>query len=171
MQTTRFPPDFADEVSYQAYLKAVSAGQVHINGKNPGELAAELLTASQLAICKRLGVKPEDYLATLRAEAPATHPADFIDEASYQAYLKADAAGLVRIHGKRPNEAAAADSLTPNQQAVCAQLGVKPEDFLATLKPKVAALTGQGVTPPKCMKNGKWVRCDHFLDIEIFRPA
>lgn len=36
--------------------------------------------------------------------------------------------------GKKPGGAAQGDALTDTQQAVCKQLGVKPEDFMATLK-------------------------------------
>ncbi len=65
MQTPRFPPDFSDEDSYKAYLKAVATGLVKEHGKN---LASEALTDGQRAICASLLIAPEDYLATLIAE-------------------------------------------------------------------------------------------------------
>ena len=56
--TSRYPSDFTDEASYQAYLNAAAAGKVRINGRDP-------LTTAQRAVCSRLGIKPEDYLANL----------------------------------------------------------------------------------------------------------
>jgi hypothetical protein len=82
----RIPPDFTDEASYRAYLKAEAAGLVRINGKTPNRQQAQA------------------QLAALNGGSRI--PPDFTDEASYRAYLKAEAAGLVRIFSRNPGHVA-----------------------------------------------------------------
>jgi hypothetical protein len=90
-----YPSDFTDEASYRAYLRAAAAGKVRINGRDP-------LTTAQRAVCTRLGIKPEDYLANLDmlsinpnannqdlATMKRVFGADFLDQAADQAAFNA----------------------------------------------------------------------------------
>ena len=177
MHTPHIPPDFTDEASYRAYLKAVANGQVRIKGETldrqqaQAQLAAlngnshhpphippdftdeasyrAYLKAEANGQARVFGKKPCERMGTLKAGAAASIPPDFTDEASYRAYLKAEANGQVRIFGKPE---------TPPAQ---------PGQAIG-----LAAMSASIPAPIKCVgRNGEWVKCPDLLGIEHRRPA
>lgn len=169
MPTPHIPPDFTDEASYRAYLKAEAAGLVRINGKTPNSQQAQA------------------HLAALNGNSHV--PPDFTDEASYLAYLKAVSAGLVKVHGKN----LASEALTDGRRAICASRRITPEDYLAALiaegKTPLSAAPPGGAKPLTCptraaamaslaakqsgcrLENGKWVDCEGFVGVAVLRAA
>ena len=89
------------------------------------DVTGRVLSIVGAAVTNTPGLDGLTDLVALKANLPAaTHPSDFTNEASYRAYLKALAAGKVKINGRDP--------FTRNQRAVCTQLGIAPEEYLAT---------------------------------------
>jgi hypothetical protein len=91
------------------------------------DVTGRVLSILGAAITNTPGLDGLTDLAALKANLPVASrcPSDFTDEASYRAYLKAAAAGIVRINGRDP--------LSTAQRAVCTHMGIKPEDYLANL--------------------------------------
>ena len=92
------------------------------------DVTGRVLSILGAAVTNTPGLDGLTDLAALKAQLPAaktSHPSDFTDEASYRAYLKALADGKVKINGRDP--------FTRTQRAICTQLGIAPEDYLATL--------------------------------------
>jgi hypothetical protein len=88
-------------------------------------------------------------------------PPDFTDEASYLAYLKAVAAGQVRIYGQDQAEAQAMAraELTGQTRAAC--------EF-SSAKPNIAE---RGDCTPHMRRDGTWEPCNGFLDLAILRAT
>lgn len=124
---------------------------------------------------------------------PPVSRADFLDEAGYQAYLKAEAKGLVRLHAPaRHPEEFGSHPLPPAQRSEF----LDEAGYLAYLKADaaglvrihapglVAAATPAPAAPPArpavslfagraCVpgfdKNGEWQTCPGFPDLVIRR--
>lgn len=133
----------------------------------------------------------------MNSNRPTTIPPDFTDQAAYQAYLKAEAAGLVRIHGKRtarhepaPTPAEFADQTTYEaylraQEAGLVRIYGEPTDHAtaAAAAPMPSVPSAQAQAPVKLAAltarlhcKGEpgskwWVACDGFLDLEIRKAS